>query len=487
MNRQLRRRTMGVAVGVVAVASLAGATASVPAADLPSVNLPPAPSVPQLPPVPNTPSAPQLPSTPQLEPLSSLPNAPPSVPQAPDLPNPQAPASPRTGPVQGAPAPTAPNGEPASAATPASSATSANSQGSGPGARAASAHGKVRTDSRQSSARRLRKRVERLQGCFYAISGFERHVLRLRAGLGGQGALSRAEVAQRLRVSTTRVRRSERHAFRRLRAADRADGCGRVTLGLHAESGTRMVVAAAQAGPSLQPVGSLASSGESSSGSQAAGRGAVLGRHASSKARRGGVKSALVSAAGDPADGFDGSVFAAIAAGLLFLAGLGLFLLRRPTRRPSGGASYYGPPAGGFAARSRPPAAASPEAAGPAEEPLGSAESESWRWPPRPPRTEAPDSAAGPAPPWPALPEPREDGHRPESPARRPWPAHPPWSDEADRAEEPARQWPTSTAPPPPSEGRTQANGNARRAGLLASGLASLVLGRALGRLLRRR
>jgi sigma-70-like protein len=496
MSGQLRRGTVSIAVGTIAVACLAGGTTSVPAAGLPSVDVPSAPSVPQVPQlpqlpqvpqVPNSPSVPDLPATPRLEPPSSLPNAP-------DVHIPGTPINRGPGGSQSTPtAPVVPGGGPGSTAPPGSTVSSAPAGASYPQAR--SARSGIRAGGREPSASRLRRTVGRLQGCFYAISRFERRVLRLRAGIGSEQTLGRTEVAERLGVSTTRVRSSEQHALRRLRAANRSDGCGRVKLGLHAESGTRLVVAAAQDGPSLQPVGSLASSTPSeANGSKGAGQGAVLGAHRSIDAGKGRsrVRSALASAGGDPSNGANGAILATIAGGLLLLSGVALLLLRRPARQGTIGAPYRTPSRPDFDGRPWLQPAARPEAA-PVEEP-SSVEGQARPWPRRPPWDEV-GAVEGQAPPEPSRPARSERAPVEEPPSVEgeswAWPSRA--REEAQRVEGAAPRWPTRpegasrSRPPEPTPADHGARGNgAWRAGVLASGVASLVLGRVLGRWLRR-
>jgi hypothetical protein len=72
---------------------------------------------------------------------------------------------------------------------------------------------------------RLRRTVRRLQGCLPALGSFERRVLELRSGIGGQ-ALSVGAVARRLDVSAARVRATEGSGLNHLRRADSRFGCG---------------------------------------------------------------------------------------------------------------------------------------------------------------------------------------------------------------------------------------------------------------------
>jgi hypothetical protein len=82
--------------------------------------------------------------------------------------------------------------------------------------------------------RKLRRLVARLSGCLGGLSSPERRVLALRAGLGAAPALSRNDVASRLRISSRRVRRLELHGVKGLRRLAGSGGCG----GKGSESGT---------------------------------------------------------------------------------------------------------------------------------------------------------------------------------------------------------------------------------------------------------
>jgi hypothetical protein len=68
--------------------------------------------------------------------------------------------------------------------------------------------------------------VRRLSGCLGELGAGQRRVLLLRAGIGPRPALTRAQVSRRLDASLVRVRRLERRGLQRLRAFERAGGCG---------------------------------------------------------------------------------------------------------------------------------------------------------------------------------------------------------------------------------------------------------------------
>ena len=72
----------------------------------------------------------------------------------------------------------------------------------------------------------MRKTVQRLQGCLGSLSGLERRVLVLRAGIGAGGPRTRAQVARRLDVSARRVTRLEHRGMRALRGLAGAGRCG---------------------------------------------------------------------------------------------------------------------------------------------------------------------------------------------------------------------------------------------------------------------
>jgi hypothetical protein len=113
------------------------------------------------------------------------------------------------------------------AAAPASSARSA------PARRAASSRTATRArpngrppTPRERREHRLRRTVERLNGCLDTIGGMPRRVLVLRAGLGASRAHSRRAVAERLHTTIRGVARAERSGLRELRSAASAGRCG---------------------------------------------------------------------------------------------------------------------------------------------------------------------------------------------------------------------------------------------------------------------
>jgi hypothetical protein len=317
------RRATAAGGGTVAVAILAAASIgapSVPAADLPTVqvpstpSLPQTPSVPQAPEVPHLPSAPQAPSAPPLRPSGSLPSPPAAV-------HPSAPAG------AGAAGPSA--RRVVVSGFPSAGAPSTGRRSAGGLARSRKP---ARGVTRSRSLRRFRSTVRRLRGCFYAISRFERRVVALRAGIGRTGPLSRRAVARRLDVSTRRVRRLEGRAVRRLRSANRADGCG----GAGAGSGSRRLgpsLATGKAANLLAP-GVVLGRAHGSRASKA-GRSAVLGASQSSggKETRQRRISGLAVGTPGPSDGDGGLLIPATAAGLLFLSGLLVLVLRPAARR----------------------------------------------------------------------------------------------------------------------------------------------------------
>lgn len=71
----------------------------------------------------------------------------------------------------------------------------------------------------------LRESLSQLQGCFYGLSGRERRVLSLRAGLNGRRPHSRSYVAGRLNTTPAKVRRIEQGALLTLGGLADSTGC----------------------------------------------------------------------------------------------------------------------------------------------------------------------------------------------------------------------------------------------------------------------
>jgi hypothetical protein len=71
----------------------------------------------------------------------------------------------------------------------------------------------------------LRESLGLMQGCFYGLSGRERRVLTLRAGLGGRRPHSRSYVADRLNTTPANVRRIEQNALSTLGGLADTTGC----------------------------------------------------------------------------------------------------------------------------------------------------------------------------------------------------------------------------------------------------------------------
>ena len=215
------------------------------------------PEVPDVPPI----ELPSLPETPPLEPPSQL--EVPSVPEAPAVPQAPAGSVPRTS----VPTPSVSDAPASSSDTPVAPSTASTSSlrtagaqrtaGPSPAARASSRSGPARADRRQSAARRraadsprerrFRRSVKDLWACSYAVGGFERDVLVRRAGLEGFSAASAAAVAGRLGVSVRRVRTAQTSGLRRLRGANRTDGCAMSspTGGVGSSAETLLAVATA--------------------------------------------------------------------------------------------------------------------------------------------------------------------------------------------------------------------------------------------------
>jgi sigma-70-like protein len=440
MRSQRYRLISCVAATVAASLTLAGEAAGLPG--LPTLEVPtlqPAPSLPVAPTPPSLPPAPSLPSVP-VPSAPSTPSAP--VPGVPTVQQPRQ-TTDTLGSVPGSEGGgSSPRVDPRSTRSgrradyperrpdgqsPASEARS-GTPGT-PTSRARRRRGARRGRQRSEAAPRFQRAVKKLQGCLYATSGLERRVLSLRAGLRGD-PLSRRVVAERLGLSVGRVRRLERRGLRRLRAADRSDGCRSATsLALGEEEGAQMMVAAAQAGPRLAPVTALDRGSPAEAADSGKGRGEVLGAHRSSAPPR--PPSRLAGATAEPpGNGNDGALIAAIAGGLLLLSALGLLTLRRFRHQ------YEAP---------SPPASVPP--------PPTSVPPPPWESPPPAPETS--QGAQGSGPTVPRTPPPRS----------------------AEQA---------ASAPPVPDDG-PRATGGGRGSLLAASGLASLLLGRILQRRLRRR
>ncbi len=94
-----------------------------------------------------------------------------------------------------------------------------------------------RAERRDRARQRQRRRDEKerkelkaalvpLTGCFDGLSGLERRVLNMRAGLNGRRGHSRREVARRLNTSPEQVSGVERSAPGKLRALGEVSGCG---------------------------------------------------------------------------------------------------------------------------------------------------------------------------------------------------------------------------------------------------------------------
>jgi hypothetical protein len=89
--------------------------------------------------------------------------------------------------------------------------------------------------------RRLRRAVQRLDGCLPSLRPRLRRVLVLRAGIGSERPHSRAGVARVLDIPVRRVGRLERRGLRTLRRAGRTTGCadaGAAPAGTGSAAGT---------------------------------------------------------------------------------------------------------------------------------------------------------------------------------------------------------------------------------------------------------
>jgi hypothetical protein len=213
--RQGRAAVTATALGVAIAAASAGASSAVTVPDLPVQP----PEVPPLPTVPELPSAP-APTVPEV-----------TTPEAPSVPRLSPQSSPRSdsgpAPSGSAPAPSAGGGVTGgSAAGGGSAGAPANTPGAGAAAAARESSPGARIRVRRfRKERRFQRSARRLEPCLFALSGFERRVIVLRAGFGGRRPLGRRRVAHRLGASVSRVRRAERGALRALGTARRTHGC----------------------------------------------------------------------------------------------------------------------------------------------------------------------------------------------------------------------------------------------------------------------
>jgi hypothetical protein len=201
------------------IAGLAMTTGAASALPLPKLPVDP-PSVPPLPKLPQLPKAPSLPSAP---------GAP--APETPSLPRLAPPPALGGGGGAGGSAPVGGTGSPVAGSTGqggSGAATSNRSASAGAGATRSRAASTRQSRARSRRARRelrLRRSLRHLEPCLFAVSGFVRRVIVLRAGLGGRRPLSRAGVARRLDTSVGRVRGAERRGLRSMRGAKRSHGC----------------------------------------------------------------------------------------------------------------------------------------------------------------------------------------------------------------------------------------------------------------------
>jgi hypothetical protein len=296
-----RTRKMALAVsGVAALALGAGdvpnASAQLPSLPavpkVPSVKPPALPSLPALPvpaPAPRvrTPTAPQLPKV-------TLPQVPRSVtPQAPGIgPSTGSGSLPSSG--QGSGGATGSAGSAGSSSAGTAGASSAPSSPGSSRAHASHAAGRAARASspkqtkrarRARAERRLRRTVKRLWGCAYAVTGTERRVLVLRAGLQGE-PLSVSGTAHALGLTRRQTVAAQRTGLRLLQGASTAGGCpgapaapAATASGFHPFAGLTSPVATMTA--AATPPGSphAASPGRASKSGD---RGAVLSQRASS-------------------------------------------------------------------------------------------------------------------------------------------------------------------------------------------------------------
>ena len=279
---------------------------------LPGVQTPTVPDVR----VPSVPSAPRLRSTPSLHSVAgpSTGGSAPSAGAAPAAASPAAPAA------QSAP------GSTASPTAPAPAQARSSGRASG-----------TRSSSRERS---FRHTARRLEPCLFALSGFDRRVIVLRAGYGGRRALSRGRVARRLHTSVRRVRGAERRALSELRTTSRTRGClggagsGGIVLAAVVDSAAAHPLIAAGPRGDARLVVAAARAGSGGSDRATVDTGAVLSAHAaagSGPAQEAVVRAAAEASGSPPLVAMLG-LFALVA---LLVAGAMALLLRRRAATPA--------------------------------------------------------------------------------------------------------------------------------------------------------
>jgi hypothetical protein len=344
--RQGRAALTATALGVAIAAASAGVSSAVTVPDLPvqPPEVPTVPTVPELPsaPAPSVPEAttPEAPSVPRLSPQPSPQSDSGSAPSG------SAPAPSAGGVAEGPAAGGGSDGAPAE--TPGAGATAAGHESS-PGARILAR--------RFHKERRFRRSAQGLEPCLFAVSGFEREVIVLRAGFGGRRALGRRRVAHRLGASVSRVSRAERRALRALGTARRTHGC---LDGSGAGSGAQVLAAVAApeemggAPPLIPTTGSGAVRLASASSSQEPMLASMSGMPGLKAAKPGagslppelsGPQSAgLRQAAATTGGPSFGLVLALVALALLSIAASTTVLARRRTSAPAAEAAPAPPP-----------------------------------------------------------------------------------------------------------------------------------------------
>ena len=290
------------------------------------------------------PDAPPLPRVPSLQPPVKVPQAPAPLPQvrvpvptapveapAVQVPRVQAPAPAVTGSSPSKPSPRTAGATAVSESG--APATRRQESGSSPRAERPAGRPLAHRAPRTRAERNLRAAVTRLWACSYVVSSVQRQVLQRRAGLDGHPPTSVKATARALDLSPRTVRRVQRAGLRKLRRANRSDGCA-MAAGPEGIAGeTRSLVAVATA-PALRPVADVG--GTSDDDRLAASRredtGAVLGQRDSStsgaKDDNGGGRRPAKAQVGAPGDeGF--SPFALLALLLALAGGALLMILRR--------------------------------------------------------------------------------------------------------------------------------------------------------------
>jgi hypothetical protein len=188
--------------------------------------------------------------------------------------------------------------------------------------RSAAARRRARADAppRTHRERRFHDAVVRLWACSYAVTGVQRTVLLLRAGLEGHSPTSAPGTARRLGLSVRRVRSIQRSGLRRLRRAGARDGCA-MGGGAAPSPGTAQAILAVATAPALTRFADMPA-GASAGNPARADDGQVLASRASSSDEAAGKPARRVAAISDPGDGGFPFVLLLVILGALMLTAL---------------------------------------------------------------------------------------------------------------------------------------------------------------------